>query len=62
MARVKVGGEESSDSSKDEQFLGYMATSEDFDQENYRLSMNERASAYGANRIPQMDIGSEKEA
>ena len=34
-----------------------MATSDDFDQENYRLSMNERGNAYAANRIPASDIG-----
>lgn len=58
MARVKFSNEEVKDS---ESFTGYMASSEEFEMENYRLSMNERGNAYAANRIPAMDIGQDKE-
>ena len=46
MAKVKFENEESTVSDTGEDFKGYMAHSEDFDQENYRLSMNERGTAY----------------
>ena len=58
MARIKYPNEEAKDM---DQFVGYMAGSDDLDMENYRMSMNERGTAYAANRIPAMDIGPEKE-
>ena len=59
MARVKFDNEEQK--ADGEEFIGYMNSSEDLDQENYRFSMNERGNDYAANRIPAMEIGSEKE-